>query len=60
MKNLKVKDIVNYCAGTLVYGDENVECINFSKDTRTINLVAQREIPMNAQKVLKIKAFQII
>lgn len=29
-----VKDIVNICKGELISGDENILCINFTKDTR--------------------------
>lgn len=29
-----VKDIVNICKGELISGDENIVCINFTKDTR--------------------------
>ena len=36
MKNIQVKDIVRECNGSLVFGDENIECINFSTDTRKI------------------------
>ena len=36
MKNMKVKDIVKITNGKLVCGDEETECINFSKDTRII------------------------
>lgn len=32
-----IKDIIEKCNGRLVIGDENLELINFSKDTRTIN-----------------------
>jgi UDP-N-acetylmuramoyl-tripeptide--D-alanyl-D-alanine ligase len=34
--NLKIKDILNVTDGILIIGDENKECENFSKDTRTI------------------------
>ena len=37
MKNLKVKDILKVTNGKLIIGDENLECENFSKDTRNIN-----------------------
>ena len=37
MKELKVSDIIRECNGTLLFGDENIVCENFSKDTRTIN-----------------------
>ena len=30
------KDIVRECNGSLVFGNENIECINFSTDTRKI------------------------
>jgi len=33
----KVKDIIDICDGYLYSGDINIDCINFSKDTRTIN-----------------------
>lgn len=36
MKNLTVKDILNNTDGELIIGNENLECINFSKDTREI------------------------
>ena len=36
MKNLIVKDILNITNGELVVGNENLECIKFSKDTRKI------------------------
>lgn len=34
---MKLKEIVKACNGELVFGNENEECQNFSKDTRTIN-----------------------
>ncbi len=34
--NLKIKDILKVTNGKLIVGDENVECENFSKDTRDI------------------------
>ena len=34
--NITVKDIVKVCNGDLLFGDENIVCENFSKDTRTI------------------------
>ena len=34
MKELKVKDILNICNGTLICGNENEICGDFSKDTR--------------------------
>ncbi len=37
MEKLKVKDIVRVTNGELIIGDENIECENFSKDTRQIN-----------------------
>jgi UDP-N-acetylmuramoyl-tripeptide--D-alanyl-D-alanine ligase len=37
MKNIKVKDIIDVCNGELFIGNSDFECINFSKDTRTIN-----------------------
>jgi len=33
---MKVKDILNITKGQLITGNENLECENFSKDTRTI------------------------
>ena len=36
MKSIKVKDIINLTKGELITGNEDVECIDFSKDTRTI------------------------
>ena len=33
---MKVKDILNITKGKLIIGNENLECENFSKDTRTI------------------------
>lgn len=36
MKNITIKDVVELCGGKLLCGDENLECINFSKDTRDI------------------------
>jgi len=37
VKEIKVLDIVRECNGTLICGDENIICSNFSKDTRTIS-----------------------
>ena len=34
---MKVKDILKVTNGKLLAGNENIECENFSKDTRTIN-----------------------
>lgn len=34
--NLKIKDILNCTNGKLIIGDENKECISYSKDTRTL------------------------
>ena len=34
---IKVNDILNICDGKLVCGDINLECINFTNDTRNIN-----------------------
>ncbi len=34
--NLTVKDIIKICNGTLYCGSENVICLTFTKDTRTI------------------------
>ena len=36
MKNIKVKDIINITKGILIQGNPELECIEFSKDTRTI------------------------
>ena len=36
MKNITIKDIVKLCGGKLLCGDEKLECLNFSKDTRDI------------------------
>ena len=36
MKNILVKDIIRECKGILICGNENIECENFSKDTRQI------------------------
>lgn len=36
MKNIKIKDIINLTKGTLIQGNPKLECIEFSKDTRTI------------------------
>lgn len=36
MKKIFVEDIIRECNAKLFYGDLNIECINFSKDTRTI------------------------
>ena len=36
MIDIKVKDIIKICNGKLIYGDENIVCDNFSKDTRFI------------------------
>ncbi len=35
---MKVKDIIKICDGILVFGNEDLICENFSKDTRTINV----------------------
>ena len=37
MKEITVKDIIGICNAKLLIGKEDLECINFSKDTRTIN-----------------------
>lgn len=37
MKKITVKDIIEQCNGNLVYGNSEIECNNFSRDTRTIN-----------------------
>ena len=34
--DIKVKDIVRVCSGELIFGNEEIVCENFSKDTRTI------------------------
>lgn len=34
---MNVKDILNITNGQLICGDENLECINFSKDSRQMN-----------------------
>ena len=36
MKNLQVKDIIEQCEGKLIIGDTNMECVDFSTDTRKI------------------------
>ncbi len=36
MNKLKVKDIIKVTKGNLISGNENIECENFSKDTRDI------------------------
>ena len=36
MKNLKIKDILKVTNGELIVGNEEYECIEYSKDTRTI------------------------
>lgn len=36
-KIIRVKDIVKICDGFLAFGDDEIACQNFSKDTRTIN-----------------------
>lgn len=36
-KDIKVKDILRICDANLAFGDEEIVCQNFSKDTRTIN-----------------------
>ena len=36
MKEIKVEDIIKVTGGELVIGEKDIECINFSKDTRTI------------------------
>ena len=32
-----VSDIINICNGELINGSDNIECINFTKDTRELN-----------------------
>ena len=34
---MKLEEIVRACNGELIFGDKNIECKNFSKDTRTLN-----------------------
>lgn len=34
---LKVKDIIKQANGKLIYGNENIVCGNFCKDTRILN-----------------------
>ena len=36
MRNLKIKDILKVTNGELIVGNEEYECIDYSKDTRTI------------------------
>lgn len=36
LKDIIVKDIIRECNGELVFGNENIVCESFSKDTRTI------------------------
>lgn len=36
--DIKVKDIVNCCNANLIFGDPEIVCENFSKDTRTLNV----------------------
>lgn len=36
MKKITIKDILKITNGELIIGNENIECENFSKDTRTI------------------------
>ena len=36
MKNLSIKEIIKETNGELIQGNEQYECINFSKDTRSI------------------------
>ena len=36
-KYINVKKIIEISNGKLIYGNENIICKNFSKDTRTIN-----------------------
>ena len=36
MVDIKVKDIVRVCSAKLVYGNENIVCENYSRDTRDI------------------------
>lgn len=41
MIDIKVKDIVKVCNGKLIYGDEEIICENFSRDTR---LIQQKDV----------------
>ena len=34
---MKLEEIIKACNGELIFGNTNIECQNFSKDTRTIN-----------------------
>ena len=34
---ITVRDIINVCNGVLIQGNDELECKNFTKDTRTIN-----------------------
>jgi len=36
MRNIIIKDVIEKCQGTLLCGEESLECLSFSKDTRTI------------------------
>ena len=36
MKNIFVKDIVRVCQGKLLYGNDDIACENFSRDSREI------------------------
>lgn len=38
MKNIKVEDIIKICDAELIYGNTQIICENFSKDTRQINI----------------------
>ena len=38
MREITVEDILKVCNGTLVYGNNEIVCENFSKDTRQINI----------------------
>ena len=35
---ITVRDIINVCNGVLIQGNDELECKNFTKDTRTINV----------------------
>ena len=34
--DIKVKDVIEICSGRLIFGDKEIVCKDFSKDTRTI------------------------
>ena len=37
MKNIVVEDIIRECNGKLIYGDENIVCENYCRDSRAVN-----------------------